>query len=141
MTTLEPDRFLRTVYVGDRACKALRIESWNNEVVIEVTCISRVRSTSGDWEYYSEWDIPNGRIVFTGVESISFQPAGPLPNDFINYIVAKPASNSRARSLWTFEASISSVADDATTTEVIVVILAEDVHLEDPNRAGVKIRE
>ncbi len=140
MKALTPAEFLRTVYVGDRACKAIRIESWMKEVVLEVDEISRIRSPSGQWDFYTAEDIPDGRIVFTGVEAISFEPPGPVPNDFINEISARPAGGEPEKR-WVFEASISSVAPDGSSTEVTVRIIGADIHLEDPARAGVKIRE
>lgn len=141
MKTLTPAEFLQTVYVGDRACKAVRIESWRKEVVLEVDELSRIRSPSGQWEFYTTEDIPDGRIVFTGVEAIHFQPAGPLPNDFINEISAEPADNDPERKRWRFEVSISSVAADGRSTEIIVRLTGNGVHLEDPRRPGVQILE
>jgi hypothetical protein len=141
MKALTPAEFLRTVYVGDRACKAIRIESWRGEVVLEVNRLSRIRSPSGKWEFYSAEDIPNGRIVLTGVEAIHFEPPGPLPNDLINKISARLAVDDPEKKRWEFEASISAVAPDGSSTEVAVRIIGADVHLEDPARDGLKIRE
>jgi hypothetical protein len=140
MTTRTPAEFLRTVYVGDRACKAIRVESWKNEVVLEVDQLSRIRSPSGNWDFYTAEDIPGGRIVFTGVEAVYFEPSGPLPNDFINAISAWPAEDEPDRR-WVFEASISAVTPDGSTTEVTVRIIGSDVYLEDPARVDLKIRE
>ncbi len=141
MNALKPSDFLRTVYVGDRACKAILIESWKEQVALEVNLLSRIRSPSGKWEYYSAEDIPDGRIVFTGVEAIEFDPPGPLPNDLINEISVKPADTSAETSRWVFEASIGSVAPDGSSTEIIVRVTGTGVHLEDPKRPGVQIRE
>jgi hypothetical protein len=141
MSALSPPEFLRTVYVGDRACKAICLESWRGQVAIEVDLISRIRSPSGEWQYYSAEDISGGRIVFTGVEDVRFEPAGPLPNDFINEISAAPAGANEAGERWAFEVSIGSVAPDGTTTEVVVRLVGGGVHLEDPERPGVPIRE
>jgi hypothetical protein len=140
MKALTPAEFLRTVYLGDRACKAVRIEGRKQEVVLEVDCISRIRSPSGNWEFYTAEDIPNGRLVFSGVEAIHFEPSGPLPNDFINEISARPASDEDGKG-WVFEAFISSVMPDGRSTEVTVRIIGSDVHLEDPARSDVKIRD
>jgi hypothetical protein len=106
MAALTPPEFLGTVYLGDRACKSIHIEGWKQRVVLEVDLISRVRSPSGNWELYSAEDIPDGRIVFSGVEDVQFDPPGPLPNDLINEISARPADGEKR---WLFEASISSV--------------------------------
>lgn len=140
MTASTPAVFLRTVYVGDRACKAIHIESWKKEVVIEVDQLSRIRSPSGNWEFYTAEDISNGRVVITGVEAIHFEPPGPLPNDLINEISARPASGG-ADQRWIFEASISAVSPDGSSTEVTVRIIGSDVHLEDPARSDLKIRD
>jgi hypothetical protein len=140
MTALTPAEFLRTVYVGDRACKAIRIEGWKQEVVLEVDQLSRIRSPSGNWEFYTAEDIPDGRVVFSGVEAIHFEPSGPLPNDFINEISARPASGESDKR-WEFEASINSVGPDGSSTEVTIRIIGSDVHLEDPARGDLKIRE
>jgi hypothetical protein len=141
MSTLKPPDFLRTVYLGDRACKAILIESWKRQVAIEVNLISRIRSPSGTWEYYSAEDIPDGRIVFTGVDAIEFEPPGPLPNDLINEISVRPADVNLGSERWAFEASISSVAPDGSSTEVIVRLTGSGVHLEDPKRPGAQICE
>src|SRR5438105_15836465 len=81
---MTPRKFIRTLYLGDRACKAIVIDSWNTCVRVQVDCISRVRSTSGTWDYYIDEDINNGFLVFTGVLACELQNAGYLPNDSIN---------------------------------------------------------
>ena len=141
MSKLKVPDFLRTVYVGDRACRAIFIESWNRRVALEVDLISRVRSPSGNWEYYSAEDISDGRIVFTGVEFIQFDPPGPLPNDLINELSVKPVDANAGNERWAFEASIGSVAANGRNTEVRVRLIANGVHLEDPRRPGVQIDE
>jgi hypothetical protein len=127
--------------MGDRACKAIHIESWKNQIVLEVDLLSRIRSPSGHWEFYSAEDISDGKIVFTGVEGVEFEPSGPLPNDLINEIQIEPMEASGGRERWLFEASIGSVAPDGRTTEIIVRVTAAGFHLEDPRRPGVEIRE
>jgi hypothetical protein len=141
MNALSPPEFLRTVYVGDRACKAICLESWQRQVVIKVDLLSRIRSPSGEWQYYSAEDIPDGRIVFTGVEAVRFEPAGPLPNDLINEISAKPAGANGASERWAFEVSIGSIAPDGSTTEVVMWLVGTGLHLEDPRQPGVPIHE
>jgi hypothetical protein len=134
---MTPEEFLRTVYLGDRGCKSILIDGWNSRLVLEVTTISRIRSASGNWEYYADEDIPDGRIVFTGLKSIRWTPQGPVPNDFINYIRAAavdghPASPPSYR----FTLSISAGTGSGTSAEVIIEIDAEAVHIEDPKRPG-----
>ena len=135
-----PAEFLNTVYLGDRACKSIYIDCWKKLVAIQVDEISRVRSASGNWEFYTDEDIVDGSIVFTGVESINFEPSGPIPNDYINGIWARRSDGVHDQ-LWVFEVSISSGAGDGTSTEVILKIVGLDVHLEDPKSPGVRVRE
>ena len=42
-----PAAFLGTFYLGDRACKGLTIDSWGMGFLLQVDCISRIRSRSG----------------------------------------------------------------------------------------------
>lgn len=57
--------FLRTIYMGDRAWKSITIDGWNNCVVIKVDEISRVRTESGNWEFYNDENIFDGLLVFS----------------------------------------------------------------------------
>ena len=141
MTMLEPREFLKTVYLGDRACKTLTVDCWRRELSLEINLISRIRDQSGRWNYYSAEDIVDGRIVIIGVQSMQLEPSGPLPNDLINEIVAKPAGLEGAGEDWLFEISINSVAANGTNTEVVLRVVGRDVYLEDPSRRGLRIRE
>jgi len=127
--------FLKTIYLGDRACKSILIDGWNAEVKLQVDCISRVRSAS--WNYYNAEDLPDGFIVFEGVKSIDFDPPGLIPNDLINDIRAEPLPNDPAKYLIVL--NISAVDREANSTEVEVRIRADAVALEDHKRPGKRI--
>ena len=79
-------QFIRTLYVGDRACKAIAIDSWSSTVRVQVSCVSRVRDPSGNWGFYTEEDIPDGLLVFTGVRALELVGDGHIPNDMINSV-------------------------------------------------------
>src|SRR4051812_22809070 len=121
---MKPNELLKTVYLGDRACKGIYIESWNGRVSLHVDVISRIRSPSGTWDYYTDEDIPDGRLVFTDVSAIRFDPSGPVPNDLINEIrVADVVRDLRSgEEMVIFVLSVSSVDEAGTPTEVTVEI-------------------
>ena len=124
--------FLKTVYVGDRACKAVLIDGWNAEVKVQVTCISRVRSAA--WDYYSAEDLENGFIVLIGVKSVVFEPSGLVPNDLINEIRTEKAESNNDECVVIF--SIDSVDCQGSHTEVQMRIVASSMALEAYNKPG-----
>jgi hypothetical protein len=127
--------FLKTIYLGDRACKSITIDGWNNCVAIKVDEISRVRSESGNWEFYNDENIVDGLLVFSDVRSVLFDPAGPIPNDYISDLSAEPLPDGHIR----FRFSAASVDKSARRTEVLVMVEAKRLHLEDPSAPGVVI--
>lgn len=129
--------FLKTIYVGDQACKAMVLDTWGSEFKLQATCISRVRSAT--WNYYTEEDLPDGFIVLTGVDSIAFEPSGFIPNDLINEIRVEPVPGSESKHL--FVISIDSVDRTGDRTEVLVSVRAESIELEDSSKPGQRIRE
>ena len=72
--------FLRTIYLGDRACKSIAIDGWGKRAMIQVDEISRVRSAAGKRDYYNDENIVDGLLVFTDARSILLDPIGPIPN-------------------------------------------------------------
>jgi hypothetical protein len=142
---MNPIDLLKTIYLGDRGCKGILIDGWNSSVALHATVISRIRSTTGRWEYYTAEDIVDGRIVFTGVRSFGMSPAGPIPNDFINEITATAFSAdgrdaNSGETPYRFKISISSVDMAGAWTEITIEITADGLHLEDPGNPGAVIR-
>lgn len=136
---MTPEELLRTIYLGDRGCKAVLIDSWNKRVGIQVTVISRLKPGATTWDFDTDADITNGWLIFTDVRRITFEPPGPLPNDFINDICVKMIESAEVQPRYLFELSIGSVDDGGNSTEVIIQIEALGLHLEDPERRGVEI--
>jgi hypothetical protein len=138
---MSPTELLKTVYLGDRSCKGIFIEGWRGQVSLQVDVISRINSPSETWDFNTEGDITDGRLVFTGVTSICFEPSGPIPNDLINEIRVdnRPDSYS-GKKAFTFLISVGSVDEAGTSTEVIIQVQAEGLHLEDPANPGQAIR-
>lgn len=137
---VNPAELLKTIYLGDRSCKGIYIESSKGRVVIHVDLISRIRSAAGTWDYYSDEDLADGRLVFTEVRSISFEPSGPLPNadiDIINVVETIDSSSGQAEYL--FVISVGSVDESAGYSEISIEIRAGAVHLEAGDRPGCPI--
>lgn len=79
---MNPIQFVRSVYLGDRACKSIVIDSWAAEVKVQIDCISRVRGET--WDFYNAEDLDDGFIVFEGVRKVEWDPNGLIPNDLID---------------------------------------------------------
>ena len=134
---MNPEDFIKTIYLGDRGCKSIHIKGWDKQVAIEVNEISRIRDASGLWNYYNEENIVDGLIVFTGVKEITFSPPGLIPNDFINNLEVTETKEG----FYTFMLSIDSVDETPYQHEVFIEIKATGIHLEDPTKPGEKITD
>lgn len=132
---MSPQDFIRTLYLGDRACKGILIDGWNGVAKLQVDRISRVRSDSGNWDFYTDEDVVDGFLVFEGVETLELSNSGHLPNDSINSVEVVQQHAEHVA----IEISIDSVKPDATRHETILRITCKALHIEDPARAGVRI--
>lgn len=130
---MKPEEFLRTIYLGDRACKCIVMDGWKRELKIQVNCISRVRAAQ--WDHYTAEDLVDGYLVFEDVESVAIEPAGQIPNDWISLASVEPM-NSNGLSRFVFSAGAIDKHGDAV--EVSIVIVAKAVALDDNN--GRRIR-
>lgn len=71
---------LKSLYLGDCACKAIWIRSWKQEVAIQVDAMSRIQPDGG---VVLGSVLEDPWIVFTSVDALSITPLGPIPNDAI----------------------------------------------------------
>lgn len=77
-------KFINTIYLGDRCITGINIDSEHMSVKIQVDVISRIRSADGNWNFYTDEDIPNGKIVFNGCKRFILDSQGIIPSDFID---------------------------------------------------------
>ena len=77
-------KFINTIYLGDRGITGINIDSEHMSVKIQVDVISRIRSADGNWNFYTDEDIPNGKIVFNGCKRFILDSQGIIPSDFID---------------------------------------------------------
>ncbi|SEL37745.1 hypothetical protein SAMN05444354_105367 [Stigmatella aurantiaca] len=148
---MEPKQFLDSIYLGDRGCKCVLIEGYIERLIMVVDLISRILSESGEWDFYQDENIADGRIVFSRVKSVEFSPPGFIPNGFIDDIEVEGSElGPDGKPLYLFVASISGTRNASTVTtagntteraEVILRIKAGGVHLEDPRFPGKEIRD
>ncbi|MDI7226497.1 DUF6258 family protein [Leptospira santarosai] len=133
--TMELEDFIKTIYLGDQACKAILLDSWNEEIKIQATCISRVRS--GSWNYYTDEDIENGYLIFEKAKSINFDPPGFIPNDFINDFSAEKLDDD----FYAVTINISSINSKAESISIDIRIVCKSLAIEDPKRPGFRIKD
>jgi hypothetical protein len=134
--TKNPLDFFKTVYLGDRACKAIFIDTWDSVVRIRVDLISRVRSASGNWDFYTDEDVEDGFLVFKKVKYFSMTPEGLLPNDLINSVSVE---KDNLDDLWVVKLGIDSADEQGQSKEVQIKIVTESVYIE--NKEGLAIAE
>lgn len=127
--------FLRTLYLGDRACKSITIDGWTSTVRVQIDCVSRVRDPSGVWNFYTDEDIRDAVLVFADVVTIELRGDGHLPNDAINSLEVVDVADDVA----TVELSVDSVDEEAVHHETVVRLRCKGAWLEDPTRPGVRI--
>ncbi|AVF35278.1 DUF6258 family protein [Rahnella sikkimica] len=85
---------IERIYLGDRSVKGIEIDSWNLIVRIKIDFISRLKPGSQNWGFYTDEDIGDGYMVFSGVTSFQVSPPGAIPDDYIvDYSIGEVQGN------------------------------------------------
>lgn len=136
MDTMDPIEFVDSIYLGDRACKAIILDGWASEVKLQVDCISRVRGKT--WNFYRAEDLKDGFIVFENVSQVEWGASGHIPNDIIQSLTAKVDHTLQAK--FVFQMEIASY-DKKTLKffQVVFKIHADAISLE-PHGSRDRIR-
>jgi hypothetical protein len=127
--SMNPSALIKSIYLGDRACKAFVYDKTRRELRIQIDCISPLRPGTETWDFYTGEDIENGWIIFRGVDDFTIHPPGATPNDFINDISIEKSGDSTGQ--YRIVISIGSIDASGKTTEVKIRALIEDALLED----------
>ena len=121
----EPLRFLKTIYLGDRGVTGISMDSVRKTVKIHFDCISRVRDEN--WNYYTDEDLENGAIVFTGCKKFFFDTNGVLPGDFIEIESLEQLADNE----YSIVFDVSSYSfDEKRLVPAKLKIIFQSVHLE-----------
>ncbi|KOF13595.1 hypothetical protein AC244_30630 [Ensifer adhaerens] len=132
---MKPDEFLKTIYLGDRGCKAVVLDGWKNEVKIQIDLISRKRSET--WNFYSAEDVEDGFLVFEEVDHVSFDPPGRIPNDEIGDRKFLGYDGDR----FTLMIELGHCDEAGEYTTVKTTIRAKAVAIEKPGEEDARIRD
>lgn len=127
---MKPQEFLKTLYLGDRVCKRLIFDGWDDRILIQVNVISRIRNDSGLWDFYSQEDIPDGIIVFSGVRSYQWNSKGCLPNDYVEIEVSSERETLES-DLYQFKIYLGRM-EKTGIVDTELLVEAQAIHLEDP---------
>ena len=121
----DPLKFLKTIYLGDRGVTGISMDSVRKTVKIHIDCISRVRGEN--WNYYTDEDLENASIVFTGCKKFFFDTNSMLPSDFIDI----QSVEQTAADEYTIVFDVSSYSfDEKRLVPAKLKIIFQSVHLE-----------
>lgn len=121
---MNPDEFLKSIYLGDRLCVSLSFEGVGR-ILVGVDRISRVRGDS--WSYYDAEDVIEGFIVFDQVEFCDFSIVGVIPNDWIEIVSVERVVDSLDR--WKFVLSFGVVDSRGISSELLLNLIAHKVSI------------
>ncbi|MDK1373367.1 MULTISPECIES: DUF6258 family protein [unclassified Sinorhizobium] len=111
------------------------LDGWRDEVKIQIDLISRKRSKT--WDFYSAEDVEDGFLVFEGVDHVSFDPPGRIPNDEIGGIEFRGYEGDR----FTVMIELGHCDEAGKYVTVKTTIRAKAVAIERPGEEDARIRE
>jgi hypothetical protein len=129
-------KLIDSLYLGDRYCKGIIIDTCRSSLAIQVNMISFVNHESGVWEFNDDNGIENGFIVFDKIKSFIFEPSGLIPNDAIYSIVC---NKDEIGDYW-FDVEMASVDADGNSNDICLKIISGDFFIRDPKDEAKQIR-
>lgn len=129
-------KFINTIYLGDRCITGINIDSEHMSVKIQVDVISRIRSADGNWNFYTDEDIPNGKIVFNGCKRFILDSQGIIPSDFIDISEISKVGDEEYKII--FDASQYDF-DQKKNIPITIQIIFSEVYIEDNTATIIRI--
>ena len=121
----KPLKFLQTIYLGDRGITGISMDTDNGIIKIHIDCISRIRGKH--WDHYTDEDLENGAIVFSGCKKFFFDTNGMLPSDFIDIESVEQTADNE----YSIVFDVSSYSfDEKRLVPAKLKIIFQSVHLE-----------
>lgn len=128
------ESILKTVYLGDRYCKSEKYDAQKGIYQVQMNCISRIRSSDGEWNFYNDENIDDGIISFEGVSDIERSSELEINDEIFSIEIL-----ASEESYYIFHLIGSYVNDEGVTSEVSVRIEAKEVCLINPMYPDKKI--
>ena len=141
LNTMNPKDFFNTIYLGDRACKEISIDFWNNVIRLKIDCIARTTPPVCQWGFNENNQIDDGNLVFSGVVSYEMNPQGIFANDYIYEYFIENVYNDETGVIYVFVFEMGYAKTISDGGSMTVKIEARDLWIEDPKIPGVRITE
>lgn len=135
---MTPSEFIGRIYLGDRGIHSIELIGDERTVRVNASAIAVIKPGRTHWAPDDgALEIEPAVLLFSGVESVRFEPAGPVPNDyFTDFTVTSAPQNVVAGPtevpLHTFKLSADSVNDQGDPCEICMTVVAQRVCLLDP---------
>lgn len=118
--------FLNSLYFGDRFCE--KVEISDKKIVFQINCISKLKSGSTTWNYYSNEDIEHGCLVFDEIKE--YHSTSEL---IINEDIYEISVLDKSDDVYTFLIQGSNFSDNLMSTDIEMTIQAKKFYIYNPN--------
>lgn len=135
---METQRFLETLYFGDRGIDKFVVDIVNEKIEIHTDNISRVLSPNDTWDDIYKNGIDKAILVIDEVKKFEWDKSGWTPNDYINDIYAHKIDNKY------YEFTIDVCGINAETNKTIILtikIVGKGAYIVNPKFPNIKITE
>jgi hypothetical protein len=119
---------LSGLYYGDEGIKEILVDGGSDVVKVKVTRVTWLEEGKQPWE--CKLTVEEPWLVFEDAESIRFEPAGSIPNDFVEDISAIGQDQKSGR--YDFAIKTGRGGETGNNGPVTILIRARSVSVEHP---------